>query len=319
MTMRMMMKMWSSEKLLEKWIELGQHSNGYIRIDSDHQLEWSIGHENITQKSLLLITPFEPKDLISSKSILVSVAQRADNRWALTFRLIRDLQEAVYIRLCLDLIESSRNQDNTLQGLEYVLDRYSQWSRLLEHQRSGILSEAEIKGLLGEITFLQQLISQGVHPMNAVNSWIGPEKADQDFVDANGWYEIKAPGIGSKTISISSLEQLDAVLPGEIILFFIDKTAPNDSNGFTLLQKVANLRYVLRMNQPALESVNRKLSQYGFMDMTEYDKQWYRLSGQRRYRVDENFPRLIRENIQSQIADVNYQINIQGIEGWRIY
>ncbi|MEK3726194.1 PD-(D/E)XK motif protein [Paenibacillus sp. FSL H8-0034] len=305
--------------MLDKWNGIAHHSSGYVRIDANHPLEWSIGYESINQKSLLLITEHKPIDLHSSKSIHVSCAQRAvDSKWAITFRLIRSEQEDVYIRLCCDIIEFSRTQNDIAEGLEFVLNRYIQWTKLMELQKSGLLSEAERKGLVGEITYLQQMITSGIDPLNAVTSWIGPEGADQDFVDEHGWHEVKAPGIGAKTVSISSLEQLDAFPPGELVLYFIDKTAPNEANAFTLLSKVISLRETVRHSAVALELVNKKLLQYGYIDVSDYAKQWYRLSGIRRYRIDERFPKLVKGNVPSQIAAASYQISIQAIEDWKI-
>lgn len=313
------MMLLSSEILLDKWNGIAHHSSGYVRIDANHPLEWSIGYESINQKSLLLITEHKPIDLHSSKSIHVSCAQRAvDSKWAITFRLIRSEQEDVYIRLCCDIIEFSRTQNDIAEGLEFVLNRYIQWTKLMELQKSGLLSEAERKGLVGEITYLQQMITSGIDPLNAVTSWIGPEGADQDFVDEHGWHEVKAPGIGAKTVSISSLEQLDAFPPGELVLYFIDKTAPNEANAFTLLSKVISLRETVRHSAVALELVNKKLLQYGYIDVSDYAKQWYRLSGIRRYRIDERFPKLVKGNVPSQIAAASYQISIQAIEDWKI-
>jgi hypothetical protein len=316
--MMRMMRMLSSDNLREKWNAFGHNSSGYVRIDSEHPLEWSIGLEGINQKSLLLISSTEPIVVPSSKSIIVAHAQRADNRWALTFRLVRMEQEEVYTRLCFDLIESSRSKHDNAEGLEFVLNRYSQWSKLLELQKSGLLSEAERKGLIGEITYLEQLISLGVSPLKAVASWIGPEGADQDFVDEFGWYEVKTAGIGAKTVSISSLEQLDAPPPGELTLYFIDKTAPNGANAFTLFNKVNSLRESVRSNAEALDLLNNKLLKYGYIDLPDYEKQWYRQGGSRRYTIDEHFPKLVKGNVPSQIAGASYQISINSIENWKI-
>lgn len=317
MTMRTM-TMLSNEILLERWNRLSYQSSGYMRIDASHSLEWHIGYEDINQKSLLLLSNFEPEPIPSSKSIVFTSGQRADGKWAIVFRLIRSEQEDVFIRLCCDLIESSRNQPNTKVGHEFVIKRYKQWSKLMEQQRSGILGESERKGLIGEILFLQQQLFDGVPPFDAVSGWIGPEGADQDFAYSNGWHEIKAPGIGAKAVAISSLEQLDAPLPGELVLFFIDKTAPNASNAFTLISKVAEVRNCLQNSSLASELFNEKLLRYGFIDTTEYEEYWYRLGGTKRYRVDTLFPRIIRGNSASQIAAASYEISIPAIESWRV-
>lgn len=94
----------TSKVLLDKWNNISHYNLGFVRIDSEHPLEWYIGYENINQKLLLLISDFEPQTVPSSKSILFSKGYRTDSRWAITFRLIRNEQEDVFIRLCCDLI-----------------------------------------------------------------------------------------------------------------------------------------------------------------------------------------------------------------------
>lgn len=310
--------MFSNETLLKKWNNLNYHNNGFIRIDAEHPLEWHIGYESINQKTLLLISNFEPTTIPSSKSILVAVGKRADNKWALSFRLIRNEQEDVFIRLSCDLIESSRNQTNNFQGLEFVLHRYNQWAKLMEVQPTGLLSESQKKGLIGEIIFLQQIISKGIPLISAVRGWIGPEGADQDFVYSDGWHEVKALGMGAKTVSISSLEQLDAELPGELVLYFIDKSTPHDDNGFTLNKKVDETRQCLQNSYLAGNLFNEKLLQYGYIELPEYDSSWYRLRRCEKYVLDHHFPRLVKENVPSQVTTVNYQLSIESIERWKV-
>ncbi|CAH2714793.1 hypothetical protein BACCIP111895_01969 [Neobacillus rhizosphaerae] len=308
----------SNETLLAKWNKLAIHNNSFVRIDAEHPLEWHIGYENINQKSLLLITEFQPETTTSSKSIIVTQGQRADSKWALSFRLIRGEQEDVFIRLCCDMVESSRNQNNDINGLEFVIQRYSQWAKLMEVQPSGFLNDAQQKGLLGEIHYLQQAISNGIPLLEAVNGWIGPDGADQDFIFSDGWHEVKALGIGRKTVNISSLEQLDAQLPGELILYFIDKTAQNSPNAFTLNSKISQVRGSLSASYSALELFNDKLLRCGYIELPEYAKQYYRLSGVKMFRVDENFPRLIKDNVPTGVVASVYQLSIQALEDWKI-
>ncbi|MFM9281364.1 PD-(D/E)XK motif protein [Paenibacillus jiagnxiensis] len=227
--------MLTNEQLLDKWNNIAQYIKSYVRIDGTHPLDWHIGYEDINQKSLLLVCGYKPEFLPSSKSILSSVGRRGDGKWTMTFRLVRQENEEVFIRLCCDLIESSRNQSNSIQGIGFVAKRYMQWSKLMEQQSSGLLTDSERKGLLGELIHLQKCIMNGVPTHEAVESWMGPEGADQDFIFSATWHEVKATGVGSKTVSISSLEQLKAPYPGELVIYFIDKTAPNSSNSFTLL------------------------------------------------------------------------------------
>jgi hypothetical protein len=314
----MMMMMLSSEQLYQKWNNLSYHLNGFVRIDSDHPLDWHIGYENIDQKSLLLVSNVEPPNVSSSKSIQVTEGKRVDGKWAIVFKLIRGEQEDVFLRLCLDLIESSRNQSNDENGMEFVAHRYRQWARLMESEHFGILGETLRKGLLGEVHFLQQRILNGTSLFDAVNGWMGPEGADQDFIYSDGWYEVKTVGMGAKTVSISSLEQLDAHLPGELILYFIDKTAKSDPKGFTLNSKISQVREQLETHYVAYELFKEKLLRYGYMELPEYDKQFYRLGGARKYCVDQYFPRLVKDNVPVQVVNAEYKLSIQAIEQWKV-
>lgn len=310
--------MLSNEMLLEKWDKLSHHNSGYVRIDGTHPLDWHIGYEDISQKSLLLLCDDEPESVPSSKSILSSFGQRGDGKWAIAFRLVRNENEEVFIRLCCDLIESSRTQANSRHGIQYAIKRYKQWSKLMEQQKNGLLSESDRKGLLGEIIHLQQCMAQGTSQQEAVTCWMGPEGADQDFIFSTIWHEVKATGIGSKTVSISSLEQLNVAFPGLLVLYFVDKTAPNENASFTLLSKMAEIRDALKNNQTALNLFNEKLLRRGFIDVKEYEDYWYRLSGTQRYKVDNTFPKLINSNVPSQIASAGYEISLNAIESWRV-
>ncbi|MNK29891.1 hypothetical protein D3C87_482940 [compost metagenome] len=310
--------MLTNEQILDKWNSIVQYTKSYVRIDGTHPLDWHIGYEDINQKSLLIVSSYEPNILQSSKSILSSVGHRGDGKWTITFRLVRQENEEVFIRLCCDLIESSRSQCDSVLGIEFVEKRYMQWSKLMEQQNSGLLGDSERKGLLGELIHLHNCILNGIPMHEAVESWMGPEEADQDFVFSTTWHEVKATGIGSKTITISSLEQLKAPIPGELVIYFIDKTAPNSSNSFTLLSKADDIREVLKSNSATLDLFNEKLLRNGFIDSLEYKEYWYRIGGNQRYRVDDSFPKLINTNVPPQVASASYNISIPAIENWRI-
>jgi hypothetical protein len=207
-------------------------------------------------------------------------------------------------------------QKNDLMGLRFVLNRYTQWHRLMEQQGSGLLSESARKGLLGEVLFLLRVFSDGMPALDAVNGWIGPEGADRDFVYRSGWHEVKTVGIASQAIGISSLEQLDAPPPGELVVCFIDKSSPNDSNSFTLKGKIDEARNIFGPTEEASDMFNIKLLHYGYIDLKEYEEQHYSFGNMHRYRIDESFPRLTRVDVPAQITAAAYEISLNAIEGW---
>lgn len=310
--------MLSNKELLKRWDNIPFYGGGYKRIDETHPLEWYIGYEDINQKTLLLLTENDPGDISSSKSITASIGQRKDGRWAINFRLIKKDNEDVFIHLCWDIIESSRDKSMGCSTVEYIIGRYNKWLKLMEYQHADIMDDSRRKGLIGEMLFLEENINKGMELKIAIDGWIGPDGADQDFVYSNGWTEIKCTGISADSISISSIEQLDAEFPGYICVYFIDKTTPGNLNGFTLAEKVDQLRKMFADNIRASEVFENKLFKYGYVDRKEYGEQKYKIGGKNKYMIDEDFPRIIRSNIPLQIVLAKYSINLASIERWRL-
>ncbi|SHJ73891.1 Putative PD-(D/E)XK family member [Clostridium amylolyticum] len=309
--------MLSNKELLEKWNSIPFYGGGFKRIDDTHPLEWYIGYEDINQKTLLLVTNFKPSNIASSKSIIASTGQRIDGKWALSLRLIKKHNEDVFIRLCWDIIEFSRDKFFGQESIDYIVERYSQWLKLMEYERPDLMDELNRKGLLGEMLYLEKRIQNGMDVQVAVEGWIGPDGADQDFVYADGWVEVKCTGPSSNAISISSAEQLDAELPGFLCVYFLDKTTLENSYGFTLMEKVEQLRCMLASNKKAKEVFENKIFKYGYSDRQEYNDQKYRCNGVNNYKIDSNFPRLIKNNIPPEVEAVKYSISLSAIENWK--
>lgn len=308
----------SSEQLRERWQRFSAQVGGYSRIDAIHPLELYIGYDSLThQQTLLLISDVDPGQVPSSKSIHVGGGKRLDGRWAVTFSLIRDEQEEVFLQLCCDLIESSRSAGRS--GATFLLERYRRWHKLMQHEGSQLLSQAARKGLVGELIFLQRIINSGISAFDAVSGWVGQEGADRDFVFPWGWHEIKTVGSSAMTVTISSLQQLDAPSPGELVVLHVDLGAPGETGGFSLNEKVNELEALLRTTPAALDLFSDKLFfDRMYLPLSEYDHQRYRMKGLSRYSVDDNFPRLTVKTVPTQIPAANYELSLAAIEPWKV-
>ena len=156
------------DSLKSKWDTMPIYANAFLLLDSNHPIEFNIGYEALNQKTLLLMDSGEIHNIPSSKSIVASNYQFPDGKWVLTFRLVQNDNEDVFLRFCWDIIESSRTY--TGNKIEFVLQRYTKWLRLMEHVRLDILSNSMQKGLLGELLYLKELICI-LGDLKAVNSW----------------------------------------------------------------------------------------------------------------------------------------------------
>lgn len=305
------------EILQRQWDSINYKDGGFLQIDTQHPLEWHIGYQSISQRTLLLVCDTEINAVESSKSMAVSRRRReTDNRWTLTFELLRNEQQSVFAILCCDIIEHSRPATNEAEALALVMNRYKQWSRLLESQKSGLMDEHNRKGLLGELLFLEQYIESSASALAAVHGWSGAEAADQDFMYPESWYEIKSLGASAASVTISSLQQLDCEDDGELVIMRIDKVAPDRAGAFSLNDVVYRIYDKLSSHAEALGLFRSKLAAYGYMDLQEYSEQKYQHSAVQRYRVDESFPRLTTHSVPAQIVSLHYELSLPALADW---
>jgi len=304
------------EILQKQWDGIKFKDGGFLQVDTRHPLEWYIGYQSISQKTLLLVSDTEIDAIESSKSMAVSRRRReVDNRWTLSFELLRNEQQDVFAILCCDVIEYSRLATNEKEALLLAINRYKQWSKLLESQRGGIMNESVQKGLLGELLFLEERIDSEKFPLTAIQGWVGADGADQDFMYSDGWFEVKCIGASAMSVTISSLEQLDCSDAGELLIKRIDKVAPERTDAISLNDIVR--RICNRIEGEALDLFCAKLYAYGYIDLQEYSEQKYHCSAAtQRYRVDDSFPRLTRKMVASQIASLHYELSLPSLADW---
>ena len=305
-------------EILEKqWNSISYTDGGFLQIDTQHPLEWYIGYQSISQRTLLLVSDVAIEAIESSKSLIVSRRRReTDDRWTLSFELLRNEQQSVFAILCSDVIEHSRSAACEVDALELVINRYKQWSKLLESQRSGLMDEHRRKGLLGELLFLEKRIAISDNSLSAIRGWVGADGADQDFMYPDGWFEVKSIGVSTTSVTISSLEQLDCLDAGELVIQRIDKVAPDKAGAFSLNDVVCRISASLVGDAEAIDLFRAKLSAYGYIDLQEYSEQKYYHTGTAKYRVDESFPKLTAKNIPTQIVSAHYELNIPSLTSW---
>lgn len=308
----------TSEVLQKKWNSINFYDGGYMQVGVDSFLEWYIGYKDINQKTLLIVSHFEPELLPTSKSVLISKGLREDGRWALSMTLMRPEQEEVFTILCSDVINYTEKASSEDAAMHLTEKRYKQWHRLMEHQNKGLMDESRRKGLLGELLFLCEKLESGYPILSAVQGWVGPDGADQDFIYSDLWHEIKSVGVSAETVSISSLEQLDNFDPGELVVMRIDKCPPEKSGSFSLNDQVSKTSSLIKTAPDALLLFESKLVKYGYIDLPEYGEQKYFFTKKDVFNVTDDFPRLTAAAIMPQIASAQYSISLAAIEGWRL-
>ena len=186
---------------------------------------------------------------------------------------------------------------------------------MLRKNISGLLSFSEIKGLIGELVFLKSVLFDKYGKTIALQSWIGPDKADQDFVCSDKWYEVKATVSGASTIKISSIEQLDTENDGELVIVYLDKTSYANPNRITLNNIVDEVEKSLD-NGEQRRLLGDILIRQGYVHRSEYDEHGFVCTSISRYAVTQEFPTLRKQNIPSEVANANFLLSIPAIRDY---
>jgi len=206
-----------------------------------------------------------------------------------------------------DLARACSHIHDCQGALDSILARLERWQKLLAHDRSGLLSDQEVRGLFGELLFLMdELIPR--FGSRAVDCWNGPDASPQDFAIASTVIEIKTrTGRGPARVRISSPEQLWPALPSMYLCVYY--LAVNDPRGENLTNLVNRVR--VRIEESAfLAEFERKLEAAGFMDLPEYEVTTFWAEQLDTYQVREGFPGILPSSVPDGVSHLSYDLSL---------
>ena len=307
------------EEIKRKWADIPAYSSGFLSLEGEHPLKIHIGYSSPNEQVLLILDAEYEYDIPSTRIIEVQKAKLKDETSIIELRLKDNSFSDLFIRLAWDIIEFSfcNNRD---ESLKRFINRYKSWYGFLQAAGKDMLTSSEQKGLFGELLYLNELFETFDYN-KAINSWCGPEGADQDFVFNNTWAEVKSVNVSADSVKISSIQQLDSNEPGTLIVYFFDKTTSENQFGASLSKKISEIRQRLEESYETEKQIfELKLFRYGYLDKDseEYEKTKYLLVEKRTYKVSSDFPKLSRKNIPASIINANYLLDIASIEQFRI-
>lgn len=278
----------------------------FRRIDDTHSLDLYGGIDVNEARILMLVTPEEPPPPSAYDAIAVASRRRADGTWALLIELKAKDLAIPFARLCQDLIDATRGCTHAAAAV--LLARLGRWHRLMELARNEILSEQALRGLLGELIILRDVVAPRFTFPEAVSAWVGPQDAPQDFVIAGIAVEVKTCTPTATSIRISSLEQLDADCPLFLATVRLSPSSNTQGAAFTPEMLVAGIRQELGENTPARAEFDLRLAEAGYEDLPAYAGRWYQWDGTRYYRIESGFPRLTLATVPAGIVAAFYDI-----------
>jgi len=301
--------------LEDKWNSINPYAHGYLLISGDHPVSFHIGFFGGEEKSFVVLNSGKIDGLISSKAITAECINTNEDEYILRFVLKYPSLDELFIKLCWDLIDSSRCSKSPI---EKIIDRFSKWMRLMQKANDDMLSPFEQKGLLGELLYLYNELL--IHDADqSILAWVGPEGSDQDFIFEEGWAEVKAISVSSNEVQISSLQQLDRPDDGVLAIFLIDKTTAKGTHTISLPSLILKILDLLH-SEYLKDLFICKLAQSGYLvkDEKKYYSVYYHLTECKCYKVTREFPKLMSGNVPYAIVNAKYKLSLLAIENYRI-
>ncbi|MEG3755240.1 PD-(D/E)XK motif protein [Psychromonas arctica] len=203
-----------------------------------------------------------------------------------------------------------------------IFRRIERWREFLKQDKQKILSERIIKGLIGELVYLQQHIATKYGVAQAIDFWTGPEGSPQDFNIQNTAIEVKCQiGTSTPKVRISSAEQLCAQLE-ELYLFVVTlgKTEPGSEGAVSLPLLIEKIQSELEKTGETsqLEKFKDILLDIGYVYNDCYLTYSYIIASKSFYQVTEEFPRLLLHNIPSGVDKVTYDLALNSCQPFLI-
>jgi hypothetical protein len=257
------------------------------------------------------------RDVTVVHGIQTDLRSDTPGRQRLVLTLDRSVDQDLFHGLCLTLVRSLVGASDSGVALALALTHIRRWKAFLAGRARRILSPEEVRGLVAELRYMRALYAGRLSQAAAVEAWCGVDKAHQDFMFGNTAVEVKSlAGRDRSTVRISSEDQLESVL--DELFLVVHRLAEADSGGTALsLNGLVEAIETELSDGAALEALSGKLAAFGYVSLPQYDEPRFLVRERRTYRVEGEFPRLVRSGLSAGIARLSYEIELEAMEPYR--
>jgi len=315
-------------QLEDQWSQLKGHKSAdfiTFKIDDNCKPDLNLGINSKKNRCLLLVLPKEFKiNFIGETKENIKTSFNKQYNY-----IILELLDGYYHNLFNDLIISLYFKIYKIEALEestaIFISTINKWAAFLAKGRNNRLTQEVIKGLFGELTVLNELLSaSSISNVNeTLSSWQGPYDANTDFIFDNKNIEVKTKNYDSSVVRISSEFQLDDE-PGKKLELMVVSVETDNKLGADIESIIIEIRErVLNLNgdisllfdalaQKALFSSNLK----------DYDTYKFILKKHETYDCnliienEEIFPRITKSSLPNFITKLKYNINLQELNSF---
>lgn len=303
------------EEIKEKFDEC-KNSISYKRISSDHPVNIYVGYNEKGNKSFAIVSNKCNSDFESTRLIDVELNVRFDGNYVLSFNLLDDSLSDIFYQFISDIVDKTHNLKD-YSPIAFTIERWKKWINMFKNPKNVFLSENEVRGLLGELIYLEKYMFYKYGIDKSLESWIGNSLSHKDFEIDDTWYELKTIKENALTVTISSIEQLDSNKQGELVLVKLEPSNESINEPIKLNDYIKKIETYFS-NDYQLNVFKEKLNERKYFYAPEYDKYVYSIKSIDNYGVTEKFPRLKNSDLPDSIARASYELYIKKIEDFKI-
>ena len=295
------------------WEDIKKPSRDVItlRIDPDHPLDLFWGKDYSGKYMFIYEYPEEIKINKIPKLIGVEIALLQNEQVPSRLVLILNQNEnwEIFLSLCEDLIKATEIIVSHENASLALIQRLTEWQYFLKNKPNGLLSEQEIRGLIGELFFLKKYLIPKFGP-DSIKFWIGPEGALQDFHVNNSVIEVKSKlGVLAQNIRISSANQLYTKF--QTLYLYVVTLGKSTNQTIDTVNLPALIEDILRaLTSESYIRFQDMLLRIGYHKKSEYSNFNYLILNENTFNVVDGFPRINLEVIPAGISKVSYDLQL---------
>lgn len=285
----------------------------FILIDDKHPLKLYAGADDSGNCAIEFRGLYKPTTIKSSSSIGIRHYVKSGYN-CIVLSLLDSSMLDTFCVFANDIVDITRMAIDDKNGYQIIANRYYAWRKMF-NRNSHLLDENEIMGLIGELLFLRDFIMPAYGTAKGLSSWSGQEKTKKDFSVEDTWYEIKTIHYGKDSVRISSLEQLDSVVDGHLVVYQLERMSTAFS-GITLNSLCQEILSCLTSNETK-DIFLEKLSNAGYTFESEYNEFVFDEKQIEKYSVGKDFPKLMRDKLPDAITKVQYDLLLATIATYK--
>jgi hypothetical protein len=313
--------------LKNSWNELSKGEVSTLRqkrFPADCYAELYLAIDSSGQRSMILYLPldiissyysFRPRALANITIGFEYFEVNAGLVITLTNSLLNDLFDELITSIYRRIAEIRYAGEYT----STFINTYWQWVSFFDMAHDSGLTKEEVKGIMGELSFLELLLRETLIDRNEiVDSWTGIHGDDKDFILKEHAFEIKSISSSKHEIRISSEYQLEPVHAKELYLLVI-KLDEDSQNGFTLKDKYQEIKNILTENGVDSLMFATIMSSKGLSDLIvkDYEHLKFSFNGYQCYHASKpGFPAILKSGLPEGLKNVNYNIELGKIKGF---